>query len=282
MGEPKKKPAKKAPAPAKPEAPPTSEAALKAVQGEIEALDAGTLATINLDIPQAVSVALGVIPHLAEFRPQIVKSLPDHPIETFDKLHTYALAAYHAHILWLPPETSENRVRTLLDEAAPLRANLLSDAEALARRGRLDAETVAQIRADQGNVDTANDLVALSALFMTKWEGIENNTAATIEEVKRAGELGPLLLAALGMREHGIPLGPDVAADQRRRTYTLFVNAYDETRRAITYLRWHDGDGDQIVPSLYKGRGGRAKEETQTSSPGGEQAAGGQGSKVGG
>jgi hypothetical protein len=35
----------------------------------------------------------------------------------------------------------------------------------------------------------------------------------------------------------------------------LLANAYDQARRAITYLRWNKGDADLIAPSLYAGRG---------------------------
>ena len=248
----------------KPAAPIDSAAALAAVQSEMAALSPAELATINVDIPQAVAVVLGVLAQLAPFRPQIVKSLPDHPIAGFDNLKTYALAAYHAHILSLPRETSESRVATLLEEAAPLRAALLGDAEALARRGHLDAEAVAAVREGRGNVDTANDLVALAALFTTHWAAGEHKTAATWAEVRRAGELGPLLLAAIGAREHGTPLTPDQAADQRRRAYTLLYKNYGETRRAVAYLRWHEGDADDLAPSLYKGRGGRPAPRTSS------------------
>ncbi|MFT3766094.1 MAG: hypothetical protein QM820_11350 [Minicystis sp.] len=258
---------KKRPTPRKPGTPAQSRAALDAVSEEMAALDATKLATINIDIPQAVSVALGVAPHLKDLRASIVDALPRHPIGLLDQLETYALAVYHAHILWLPPEAVENPVATLLAEAAPLRATLLVDAEALANRKLLDADAVAAIRAGQGHVDTANDLVALSALFLTRWSDLSQRTAATLDEVTRAGELGPLLLAALGAREHGVPLSPSAIADQRRRAFTLFLRAYNESRRAITYLRWNDGDADDFAPSLYAGRrgprGGSRKDEGQ-------------------
>lgn len=260
---------KKDSSPAKPGAPSKSAEALAHVAAEMSALAPSDFATINVDIPQAVAVVLGVLPHLAELRPRLIKALPEHPIAAFDKLETYTLAAYHAHIVWLPPETTENRVAALLEEATPLRELLLGDAEALGRRKLLDGKVVAEIRAGQGNIDKANDLVALSALFTTRWDDIEHKTAASLEEVRRAGELGPLLLAALGVRDHGVPLEPDAAADQRRRAFTLFFRAYDEIRRAVSYLRWHEGDADQIAPSLYKGRGGRppaaAKEDASAS-----------------
>ncbi|WP_438043097.1 hypothetical protein [Sorangium sp. So ce128] len=112
-------------------------------------------------------------------------------------------------------------------------------------------------------MDTANDLVALSALFSGSWPEIAGKTAATEAEVRRAGELGPELLAALGVREHGAP-GPSEAADRRARAFTLFVDAYDQTRRAVTYLRWKEDDVEAIAPSLYKGRGGRGASSSDT------------------
>jgi hypothetical protein len=113
-------------------------------------------------------------------------------------------------------------------------------------------------------MDTASDLVALSALFSGSWSEIAGKTAATEEEVRRAGELGPEILAALGVREHGAAPGPSDAADKRARAFTLFVNAYDQNRRAVAYLRWNEGDVESIAPSLYKGRGGRGASPRDT------------------
>lgn len=115
-------------------------------------------------------------------------------------------------------------------------ANLLGDGEALARRGYLDQALLEEIRAGQGHLDLANDLVALSALFADSWDGIRDRTVATEAEIDRAAELGPLILAALGVREHGPAPGPTDAADRRARAFTLFVRAYDQARRAVTYL----------------------------------------------
>jgi hypothetical protein len=42
------------------------------------------------------------------------------------------------------------------------------------------------------------------------------------------------------------------------------VHAYDQTRRAVAYLRWNEGDADAIAPSLYKGRGGRSASSSDT------------------
>ncbi|WP_437601227.1 hypothetical protein WMF28_06615 [Sorangium sp. So ce590] len=255
---------KKKPAPKKPGATPQAAAAFDKTLPEIEALSPDRLIAINLDIPRMVSQVLGVLPGLVMLRSEIAERLQKHDVALLDRLETYALAAWYAHLVWLSSGGAENALKPLVEEAVPLRENLLSDAEALARRGLLDAEAVAEIRAGQGHIDTANDLVALSALFSGSWSEITGKTAATEKEVNRAGEIGPLLLAALGVREHGKGPGPTEAADKRARAFALLVHAYDQTRRAVTYLRWNEGDADTIAPSLYKGRGGRTASSSDT------------------
>jgi hypothetical protein len=219
---------------------------------------------INVDIPTVVARALGAIPHLLTLRPQIVDSLQKQPMHTIDRLEEYALASWYAHLLSLPGKKSEKKVAELLTEAAPLRENLLVAAEALAHAKLLDADAVAAIRAGQGHVDTANDLVALSATFLADWSTVANCTAVTIEQVERAGVLGPELLTALGVSEHG-PVGPssqDEAQLLRRRAFTLFARSYDEARRAVSYLRWHEDDVDSIMPSLFAKRGAGSRQTT--------------------
>ena len=42
----------------------------------------------------------------------------------------------------------------------------------------------------------------------------------------------------------------------RARAYTLF---YDDARRAVIFLRWHEGDADSIAPSLHPGKSASKK-----------------------
>lgn len=263
---------KKHPPPRRLGAPPKAAEALAAVAPELTALHRDQLAVINIDIPQSVSIALGVIDGLKALRPSVVQKLPEHDIAQYDKLETYALAAWYAHLVYLPPAGPANPLKVLLEEAGPLRANLLGDGDALARRGYLDQALLDEIRAGQGHIDVANDLVALSALFADNWDEIKGRTAATELEVARAAELGPLLLAALGVREHGPAPGPTDAADRRARAFTLFVRAYDQARRAVIYLRWDEGDADAYAPSLYRGRGGRGSASSSSPAAGAEAA----------
>jgi hypothetical protein len=242
--------------PARPGLPKEAAVALAIVEPEIAALSSSALLPIKVDISRAVSIAIGALPHLADLRPRLVAELPQHPIHITDKIGTYALAAWYAHLLTLPSTKAGGTLEVLLAEATPLREDLLVAAEALAHKKLLDPATVVTIRSGQGNLDKANDLVALAALFTQRWSHVHGKTTVALHDVERAAELGPLLLVALGAREQPGMSGsnPKDPAEQRVRAYTLFVNAYEEARRAVSYLRWHEEDVDDIVPSLFGGR----------------------------
>ncbi len=72
-------------------------------------------------------------------------------------------------------------------------------------------------------------------------------------EIDRAAELGPAVLVASAAKKHK---NTDTEV-QRARAFALLVDAYDGCRRALTYLRWKEGDADTIAPSLFKKRPGR-------------------------
>lgn len=238
----------------RPGSPEEAALAFARIEHELAELDADELAVINVDIPRAVVTALGALPALLSLRPRIVAELPSFPIASLDKLHTYALGAWYAHLLWLPSSPQSNEHKPLFEEAARLRAGLLVAAEALAHRGLLDSKHVAQIRSGQGHLDLANDLVALATLFTNNRDAIRGKTAVTRDEIERAATLGPELLIVLGAREKAPERSPEQLADQRRRAFTLLVRAYDDCRRAVSYLRWREGDASKMAPSLFSRR----------------------------
>ncbi|WP_437590230.1 hypothetical protein [Sorangium sp. So ce1000] len=278
---PRSKPNTKKSSPAKPGAPSEAAKAFALVEPELD--DVREVVPINVDIPRAVSVAIGAVPHLQALRPRFVEELPKHPLSQLDKLQTYALAAWYAHLLALPTSAGPDALKRLLDEAAPLREDLLVAAEALAHKGIVDAQRVAEIRSGQGHLDTANDLVALAALFSEVWDAVKNRTTVEWGDVERASRLGPELLVALGARQQpGLP-APKAgdAAERRARAFTLLVNAYDACRRAASYLRWNEGDAEAIAPSLFA-RGGGRKPGAGKNNAGDGDGGGGAGTEPGG
>ena len=252
----------------KPGVPTDAAKAFAEIEPTLAALSPEQFIPINVDIPRAVAIAIGAVPHLAKLREAAAK-LPDFDVTDLDRIGTYALAAWYAHLLALP-ETTESALTALLDEAKPLREDLLVAAEALAHKKIFDRAAVKAIRAGQGNIDTANDLVALAALYSMSWARVENSTTVEWPEVERAAVLGPQILVALGQRDQpGVPMSDATSPAERRvRAYTVFYKAYDQCRRAAAYLRWAEDDADTFAPALQTGRNARrgstASEEDAT------------------
>lgn len=123
-----------------------------------------------------------------------------------------------------------------LDEAKALRESMLVCAEALAHHGLVDAQRVREIRAGSGNIDLANDCGALNALFAQAWPEIGARRAPSAQKA---------------------PGGPS----DRARAFTLMARAYDQCRRAVTYLRWDEGDASGILPALTGPRTRRTRDD---------------------
>lgn len=151
---------------------PDAATAFERVKDEMAALDASELLRVNVDIPRAVMTVMGALPALWALRPTIATGIPCFSLDAIDKLETYALATWYAHLLTITTPDRDD-FAALFEEAKRLRQDLLVAAQALAHRGLLDAAQVAQIRKGQGHADLAGDLVGLATLFTNAWPTIE-------------------------------------------------------------------------------------------------------------
>jgi hypothetical protein len=108
----------------------------------------------------------------------------------------------------------------------------------------------------------------LAALIRDVWPKIAGKTMLQASELDQAETLADRIVTAVGHREQG-PAVVATAAEDRQRAFTLFLNTYNQVRRAVHFLRWDQGDADAIVPSLYAvGRSARRKgEETEEPAP---------------
>jgi hypothetical protein len=239
--------------------------AFESILDEIVVVPAEALLAINLDVPRAARQGLVVAERLAPLWPELSTMSPL-DFAKARKLPICALALLHAHELAEVPDERTVPLAMLLEEAAPLRTDLLQTAEMLAHFGLVSRERVALIRHGHGHADTASDLQALGILLGEAWPRIKHKVAITREQVDRAIPLSAQLQRAIGVRE----ANPDPLVDRtdprhvRAQAFTLFVGSYDECRRGISHLRWHEGDTAEIVPSLYRGRGGRRRVEDVT------------------
>ena len=235
---------------------------------EIRAVPEDELVAITIDIPSAVATVMGLLPEIRALRSRVMKEAPMLDIAQFDKLEAYAFALAHAHSLYKAASEPPAPLEQLTDDAADLRETLLADATALARRGLLDGGRLNELKGVRGHKNLAFDLSTLAALIREVWPKIAGKTLLLAGELDQAETLADRIVTAVGQREQGPAVVATAAAD-RQRAFSLFLNAYNQVRRAVHFLRWDQSDADAIVPSLYAvGRSPRRKaDETDETAP---------------
>jgi hypothetical protein len=223
----------------------------------ILALKDSDLATLNVDVHASTTTALGALPKIRAFTARIA-ALGDIDQSLIEGLEDYAQAASEAHSRYVTALVPRNEAAALQDEALKTRRVFRADAEALAARGLIDRARLAPFKNRSGYRNLAFELIDYANLLRDCWPMIQGRTGVLAEEIQRAKELGEELVLAVANREQGAVKVAETEAI-RHRAVTLFLKAYDETRRAVKFLRWRERDAETIVPSLYRGRGGRGK-----------------------
>lgn len=225
---------------------------------ELEALSAEDFVEINLEIPAAVATALGVLPQLNALREDIVRHLPNFDIARFDRLEDYTMALSYANAKHATATRNPDGLTELTDEGMALRATLQNDILALIGRNLINAAAVKNYSSLTGPKNIATDLQIQAHVLKDNWERVEGKCATTRVEVEHALKVAAHLLRLAGLKEQS-PAVLAQATEIRLRAFTLFTRAYDDARRAVIYLRWHEDDADEIAPSLYAGRRGARK-----------------------
>jgi hypothetical protein len=239
---------------------PRFQAAYQRMLPQIEKLDKNDLLIVNLDIPAVVTTVLGAISEIRKMREACAKELAGFDLTLFDEIEPMALAMGYAHSRQLAASLPQLPVQDLSDRVVEMREVLASDCAALSRRGLLDGQRLKELKGPIGYKNQGFDLLTLVAMMREAWQRIQGKTAVSSAELDQAETLADQLLTAVGEREQ-LPAVTAATAETRQRAYTLFLRGYDQLRRAAEYLRWHDGDADEYVPSLYNtGRRKRGSE----------------------
>jgi hypothetical protein len=251
------------------ESPPAPQRAYQAYLDTLEerrAVPTANLLQVNLDIPAIYAIGMGASPKIKAFRDQLA-TLPEINVASLDKLPTYALALFQANGMHLAASTPKESLPALYERGYQRREQMILDLTPLAARGIIDGEPLKTLKGTNGYMNLASDLMTLSSLARNDWDKINGKCSLEFSEIEEAADLGQRIGASVGIRDQSAPAVTE-AADIRERAFTLFVNAYDQARRGLSFLRWNEGDVDQIAPSLYGGRNtGRRKTDPNAPSP---------------
>jgi hypothetical protein len=188
----------------------------------------------------------------------------------FGKLEARTLALGYAYTLHQAASVPAMPVQELSAKLLEKRIPLEADVRAAAGRGYIDPTRLKELPNTLGYKNQAFGTLLLAALARGSWPRLQGKTAITLAELDEVEILADQLLTAVGEREQ-LPVVEQAASDIKARAYTLVVQTYDSVRRDITHLRWHDGDVDELVPSLRgklsKRRGSEATDEEAEPEP---------------
>jgi hypothetical protein len=231
-----------------------AEAAYNRIRPELDALSESELTPINVDLVSATSIALGVAERITGHRERMAK-LPEFDIRHVDNLVDYAKGAWYAYVTNLPVADPRD-LTEYLTEVSSLRSKMLMWAAPLVGAGKFDESAVAKIKDGSGHKDSASDLVALVGLYRSKWEEVKNMCGVTEQELGRAAQIAPAVFSLLSRREFQTNVVSDGSL-RVRRAWTLLDRAYNHCRRALSFLRFEEGDADTLAPSLRRNAGPR-------------------------
>lgn len=228
-------------------------------EAEIRAVNRDDIRHQSLDPLTAISTIFGALPRVEKYAEDIAKL----PLLK----HTWiaSVAGLASAVLYLDNARNSttrkaNEVASLAEEGSELVEIMIADVRAMMTRKVLPADSLGEYEPGNGYRNLAHNLGMLAGLCVRHWSTIEGRSGITKEDVTRASMLNEEILKVLGERVND---NGEAAQNGmlRAQAFTLLVRAYDELRRAIAFIRYHEGDVDLIVPSLYAGRGGRPRTE---------------------
>jgi hypothetical protein len=229
---------------------PREQAAYQAMLAQARALDPKELLQLNLDVGTVVTTCVGVAHRMMKDR-GFLSALKDFDIVALDGLETAALGLTVAQAQYIRATTPPDSLPDLVDRGTKLRHSFETWSTSLADAGLVNAKEYASIPTTTGYRDLAFALTTYVVSFRSAdWVRIKAKSVLTDEMLIEAETISQQILGLVGDRDLS-PAKVAEAADIRQRMFTICVRRYDQVRRAATYMRWDQGDVDEVVPSLY-------------------------------
>jgi hypothetical protein len=222
------------------------------------------LIPVNLDVPAVCAFARSALRKLRPFYPRML-ALPEIKQERIEAAEDALFALVYAQALHRAASAPVIPTAQLYTQLLGVRTTLLSDANTLARRNLIPGDKLKELRAPATQASAALDVMALVSILRAHLSTFQGKSAVNAAELAQAEMLADRMIVAAGERAHAGDELP--AAHMRQAAFTHFVRCYKEIRRAMTYLRWHEGDVDKFAPSLYSFRVGRAAKRNKSAAP---------------
>lgn len=211
------------------------------------------ITALNVDPMNVVTLVSGCIDRIVALKEQAARLLPHADLSVFDNVESLVLALGYAAARHKAASAPALSLEELSGKLVDLHEVFRGECALAVKRGLLPAQPLRQLRGTKGHRNQAADVLMMVALLRDNWSRIKDRTGLTAEEVDEGEMYADQLLTAIGERAMA-PATASLTLDLRQRAYTLFMRAYEEIRRIVTYLRWYEGDADLIAPTVYASR----------------------------
>lgn len=210
------------------------------------------------DLATAFELVNSKAPQLAQFDeafdalPSFDKSLPRRAV-------TYAHAALHAAVLeQFAPANMNDAETAAIATCIELYPKFASTAQLLAAEKLLPATVLSAPPVGTSHRERAHGLHRLVFIFREHESAVVNNSIIKRETIETAAKAVAIALPAFSDRTQ--PSEAQRAAQrERQKCVMLLFHAWNQTRRAMHWLRWEEQDADQWAPSLYAQRASRSE-----------------------
>jgi hypothetical protein len=220
---------------------------------QIRSMPESEFVPVNIDVESSVATVLGAGAAIRAQRETIVKDAPSFDISSVDNLELYTLALGHSHTAYETATQPSPSLVALGIDATRRRKVMVDDVNMLISRSLLRGGILSELKGISGYKNIGFDLFALSDIYRKNWDSIADRTSMKMAELDHVENLADQLVTGAGEREQAPQLTAEAIRD-RQAAFTIFVNAYNEVRAVIGFLRRKEGDVDTIAPSLYVGR----------------------------
>jgi hypothetical protein len=216
------------------------------------------------DVRVSARVTVGMVEaavgRVLPLRGELIALCGERAAPVLDRLPIYARATTQAGVEEKALALSNNLSE--LHEA--LRADyglVITELDSLVMRKVLESSVIAPARGIQGYEETIQSMRVAIFVARKHWSTIEGKTQLTAAILDGAALKADTLERAIIERDGGIAQAP--AVELRVRALSKLLKEYDELRRMVTYLRWHERDYDTLAPSPFTGRKARASGEEE-------------------
>jgi hypothetical protein len=243
----------------------TADQALKSLHAKLAAIAVGKIQSFRAPVAQVVANIMRVYRSFREDSERLTATFKPEAFSpaAYDDLPVRAQALWHA----------DTKLRQLLDptgisvalvaKAEPLKKKIFRAASYLWGDDPEIGSQIDAIRAGNGYLDLADDLVALSGVFGAHWSFASGKCDITEADLAAArGVASELMTALVGRDASRETAGRDIAQvrDVRDRAATYAREGIDDVRAAAAFIYRRDSEAwTERYPSFFQGIGGHRR-----------------------